>query len=226
MCVGVLHDGPKTRWALRWGAKCDQHGFAHSFSFPTMSTTFTTPLVRACIAATTGAQTPIGGKTVRRLVAFDECPRKDSKLWKLEKELVLLAKPSSEKDHRICSAEGTYEAGTDKPTSPKEGMSGGAKVWRVFRDSACKKRKVMTHQSEQGVRIHWNVAANSLYVPPDGNGNRLCLCKVGTPTEPPFYTWVESDCPSHGETYVNELCFHTLTDLDILRFSYLMDEVT
>merc|ERR1712216_585327 len=156
--------------------------------------------------------------------SWEECPRKDSKTsWKLERSLVLLSGRVSDKDHRICGADGTFELNGTAFDGKGQGLE--VKVWRAFRDSVCKKNKVTTRE-DSGARTHWNVASsNSLYVPPDGSGTRICLCKVEPPDLPPYFTWVEHDCSAY-EHHKDELCFHTLTDMDILRYSYLMDEVT
>mmetsp|Transcript_53825 Transcript_53825/g.149688 ORF Transcript_53825/g.149688 Transcript_53825/m.149688 type:complete len:1018 (-) Transcript_53825:80-3133(-) len=218
LCVGVASEGPKTRWIMRKGDRCDVDGFIHKFGFSAMNADFKTPLARACITAIDLA----GLGLVRRLVVGDACKREKDGDWTREKDLVLLAMHSEASSfHKICVAEGTHEVLRGNATS-------GAKVWRTFRDAACDKRRLVTLDGDPAfVRTSWEInTSNALYVPPDGSGALLCHCQMARDkaTALPYYTWTEGDCVQPGSTKV--LCFHTLTTTDIVRRTYLMDEVS
>merc|ERR1712187_317225 len=87
---------------------------------------------------------------------------------------------------------------------------------------------------ESGPRTHWKVQLEpSLYVPAKKSGAKICSCKVQhpqdqgknntTPEQMPYFTWAEEDCTMKDS--VRDTCFHVLTDVDVARYSYLLDEV-
>jgi len=235
MCVGFAGSGDRSRWSIEKGEKCELKGFVNKFSFHAMNPDYTNQLARGCIIVTNKDPTTLkasGGEAVRRVVVGKEC---DSILaagnWRLETEIVLLA-AASETSSRICAAEGVH-ADLDTPNNTESSgktSSQSERVWRVFHDASCNKKRVATHEAgDQRPRTHWKIDMdNMMHLPKDGSGSRWCLCKV-QPTQKagssglPYFTWSEGDCGMTNSK--SESCFNKLSDMDIVHRSYLLDEV-
>lgn len=223
MCVGIAEQGQHTRWSIMKAESCTQGSYRHVFGFYSMDAQHSAPLTSACLLLH-----PSG---LRRLAVAAACTAA-SDGWLVDRSLIFLAVRTSQKDHQICTADGVLEAESKlgvfrKAVTAPSGATFigafGGKAWRTFRDSVCKKHKVVTREISLSnhSRMHWSIATDSIFVPPDGTGPHLCHCRV-LDSETPSYTWNVGGCPAHA---VKELCFHELTDRDVIRYSYLLDEV-
>eukprot|EP00913_Durusdinium_trenchii_P032062 g30025.t2 len=101
--------------------------------------------------------------------------------WPLRQSNILQCGAEAE-HHRMCLAAGSSEKVAEDGSAARDPHE----VFRVFYDSACEKKSLVTFEGETGVH--------------------LCLChvvlsKLASPQESvkkkdmPFYTWVESKCP-------------------------------
>ncbi|CAE8664962.1 unnamed protein product, partial [Polarella glacialis] len=161
--------------------------------------------------------------------------------WQRSSKLVLLARKTQESDHRLCLASGIKKAGGNASGAEGPGSKESAQdaiVWRVFRNSACERLKVVT--VHEGQKFQWVIAAEPhIFVPEHATGLHLSLCYVpaasSSPSEQqgkkkkkkqkaagPYFTFVEGHCPAGSK---RELSFNSLSAADVLNYVQLMDEI-
>eukprot|EP00930_Biecheleria_cincta_P015435 TRINITY_DN12886_c0_g1_i1.p1 TRINITY_DN12886_c0_g1~~TRINITY_DN12886_c0_g1_i1.p1 ORF type:complete len:978 (+),score=135.56 TRINITY_DN12886_c0_g1_i1:80-3013(+) len=248
-CVGIHLAGTHTRWILQRGASCSSDGFVHSFSFRAMTSKREVPLAPCCLLSEASSNSAAGLPPLQRFATGQECGagRLSVSDWKLSRKLVLLARRQSESDHRVCVATGMSTA---KDDSNHSRPSQEHLVWRVFRDSACDRPKVVTYEGDR--KFHWTMSSSpEVFLPSKASGVHLCLCHIlpsaadassasapaaseskksgkggkppaRTTSNMPFYTWVESTCPEGAK---RELCFNTLGPADVVEAVELIDEI-
>eukprot|EP00434_Breviolum_minutum_P004403 symbB.v1.2.003880.t1/scaffold211.1/size373615/21 len=130
----------------------------------------------------------------------------------------------------MCVAAGSSFKVSQEQTAESESRD-PHQVFRVFYDSACDKKSLVTFEGER--KFFWDISTENLFLPQTATGVHLCLChvvisKLETPQEAvtkkdlPFYTWAESKCPKGAK---KELCFNTLGPADVLNAVHLVDEV-
>jgi len=227
-CVGFYKGADKTRWVIQKASKCNAGGFEHSFSFRAMTNDWTSPLATCCLMQGRWIEDS-SVSAVQRLACDSECETASGKpsggRWKLARKLVLLSRKQSDSDHRLCIAWGfSTPKGAATPTRPP---TTPPEVWTSFRDSACDRKKLVTHEGEH--TFHWDVSPGpEVYLPRDASGVHFCLCHFASSTSQgsrskPYYTWVQaSSCPEGGK---KETCFNTLGPADVLKAVQLVDEM-
>ncbi|CAK9012954.1 unnamed protein product [Durusdinium trenchii] len=224
-CVGMKEDREHTRWTMQKGDICSSDGFKHSFGFRAMRNDYTSPLAPCCILV--ALQSELGSKEtpLQRFAAGKEC--ESSSEWRVVYKLVLWSKPIGAEHHRMCLAAGSSEKVAEDGSAARDPHE----VFRVFYDSACEKKSLVTFEGER--KFYWTISTENLFLPETATGVHLCLChvvlsKLASPQESvkkkdmPFYTWVESKCPRGAK---KELCFNTLEPSDVLNAVHLVDEI-
>lgn len=224
-CVGMKEDREHTRWTMQKGDICSSDGFKHSFGFRAMRNDYTSPLAPCCILV--ALQFELGSKEtpLQRFAAGKEC--ESSSEWRVVYKLVLWSKPIGAEHHRMCLAAGSSEKVAEDGSAARDPHE----VFRVFYDSACEKKSLVTFEGER--KFYWTISTENLFLPETATGVHLCLChvvlsKLASPQESvkkkdmPFYTWVESKCPRGAK---KELCFNTLGPSDVLNAVHLVDEI-
>eukprot|EP00929_Paragymnodinium_shiwhaense_P053095 TRINITY_DN26580_c0_g1_i1.p1 TRINITY_DN26580_c0_g1~~TRINITY_DN26580_c0_g1_i1.p1 ORF type:complete len:1025 (+),score=70.19 TRINITY_DN26580_c0_g1_i1:260-3334(+) len=229
MCVGFRSAGDKTRWSIMGGERCDQQGFTHVFSFRDLEVSYQSPFARACLLQSTKQQSQ---PPLQQIVMGKDCPKPGAMEgeWRLERNLTLLSKAHTAQDVKVCPAWG-QPAGTKSSASAATGYS--SKVFKMLRGAECSQKRLTTDSGVAGRSIEWTtqVSEPRVFLPFSGSGVKLCLCQLSMQPPPsgskssglPWFTWVEGACEGHGG--VDEMCFRTLSDADLVKSSYLVDEV-
>merc|ERR1712217_850134 len=159
---------------------------------------------------------------------FRSHSKEGSPHWKLVKELLFFRKRESETDHRICLAEGSL---TKRSLNVSSQNNIEIQSWRAFQDTACDKHNLATREPD-GKKIHWTMI-EEFYIPHSASGDQVCLCVLHAKknlirnTISSFYKWSDGECKGgdKGAPLTSELCLRSISVDDVLRVSYLIDDV-
>lgn len=213
MCVGILHNGPKTRWMMKRAVNCATSGFDHTFSFRAMKENIQSPFQPTCL------QRSVQEGNLR-LISNISC-RKTAKAadgYRWERDVITLATKQADTDIALCTFDGTVKSVSESmPT-----------YWRLFKDDACNSAQQITQEvGKEGKReVKWLRSSSTFYLPRTATGPKLCICRPAASDQTVLegLQFVVHTQACAGDFEIEEFCFNTLSANEAIQASFFVDE--